>query len=176
MHAHAVPPILGATDDTVRSLAACVQRVVGRDRRVTAEDCEDAALWALSKAFDTNPCVHNLTAWLVTVACNRARSMRKGNISRERTMERFARSGLLDSATVTPLHTLAREDASRLLAAALRSLSDPSRTVVQRHHLDGDEFAVIARDMGVSEGTVKMLALRARRRMGAILSTDPRIF
>ncbi len=82
----------------------------------------------------------------------------------------------LAGAAATPSRAAAANEASNLLAEALRKLPEDYRAVVQQFDLDGCPVAEVAEKLGRSEGAVYMLRARAHDRLRALLGTESRFF
>lgn len=170
----ALPLVLfGVTDDIVRRMVRDVRANV-RTRLVKRADCEDAVLFALNQAARLNPCVKNLAAWLHVVACNKLRSRVKRVRVRER-IEPMVWQHMERTTDHPGLSRLLRADETNALNEALSKLAPRWRTVIALHHLEGVPFAMIAEHLHITESTAKQMAYRARHKLRAILTTDPRI-
>ena len=127
--------------------------------RASAEDAVAEALaraWERSERGET---IESLSAWVTAAAVNLARS-RLRRIRVEAEHRRKDRSGLDE-----PGPSGDRVDVQRALAGLPRRERE---VTVLRYHLDLD-VAGIASVLAVSEGTVKTLLFRARRRLAIAL-------
>jgi RNA polymerase sigma-70 factor (ECF subfamily) len=151
-------------DERVRQfLATDYARVVGvvalvcRDRAAAEDAVQEAVLTTWRR--DDDPASY--TAWVTTVALNKARST-----GRRRSAEERAVSRLPTDVAAHDAH--ARADVARALAAL--SLRQRQVTVL-RYWLDLDVLG-IARVLGISEGTVKTQLSRARAALAPLLSLE----
>ncbi len=78
--------------------------------------------------------------------------------------------------TGSPSRSAGRDDASRLLEDALQQLPDDYERVIRLYDLKGLSGPEVARVMGRSHGAVKMLAARARDRLGELLGSGSKYF
>lgn len=135
-------------------------------------DAEDAVQDAFVNALERlEECREpaRFEAWLVQIARNRARDLR-----RRRTV-RIA--GSLDEARgatsgSSPARDAERADLRGRLEEALRSLGETQREVVLLHDLQGWKHREIAEVLGVPEGTVRSHLFHARRALRARLGAD----
>lgn len=134
-----------------------------------AEDAlQDAFVTALQRLDECrNP--DRFDAWLVQIARNRARDLR-----RRRTIRLTAP---LDEAQVRASSASPSADAERSelrarLEAALVKLTDVQREVVLMHDLEGWKHREIAEVLGLPEGTVRSHLFHARRALRALLGPE----
>ena len=59
------------------------------------------------------------------------------------------------------------------MIAGLRRLSEPERTVIVLKHIHGFQYDEISAMTGMPEGTLKSHACRGRRKLAALLQTEP---
>ena len=71
---------------------------------------------------------------------------------------------ILKSASEDPQDALCREDQKRILHAALGALGKKSRAVVLMR-MDGFSYAEIAQQLGISEGSARVLFLKSIRKL-----------
>lgn len=146
-----------------RFLATDYARVVGIvalvcPDRATAEDAvQDALLVTWSRADDPD----SYTAWVTTVALNRARSASRRLRAEARAVDR------LDAWTPSSEETLRADVALALARLSLRQ----RQVTVLRYWLDLD-VAAIARVLGISDGTVKTQLSRARAALAPLLDPE----
>lgn len=150
-------------DDRLRAfLATDYARVVGVvalvcPSRALAEDAvQDALLATWTRGDDPD----SYTAWVTTVALNRARSATRRLRAEQRAVDRLPAAPAPEDAVVADV------------ARALTRLSLRQRQVtVLRYWLDLD-VAAIARVLGVSDGTVKTQLSRARAALAPLLACE----
>lgn len=151
-------------DDRLRHfLLTDYARVVGvvalvcPDRAAAEDAVQDALLTTWSRSVDPG----SYTAWVTTVALNKARSSTRRLRAEQRALDR------VDAPRDSPEET-ARTDVAR----ALIQLSVRQRQVtVLRYWLDLD-VAAIAGILGISEGTVKTQLARARSALAPMLALE----
>ncbi len=76
----------------------------------------------------------------------------------------------------TPSRVAARDEARRLLEAALRQLPTDYERVLRLYDLEGHSGPEVARLIGRSHGAVKMLVARARERLRELLGSGSKFF
>jgi RNA polymerase sigma-70 factor (ECF subfamily) len=76
----------------------------------------------------------------------------------------------------TPSRVAGRDEALRLLEAALAQLPDDYERVIRLYDLEGLSGPEVARVMGRSHGAIKMLVARARDRLGELLGSGSKYF
>jgi RNA polymerase sigma factor (sigma-70 family) len=151
-------------DDRLRHfLLTDYARVVGvvalvcPDRAAAEDAVQDALLTTWSRSVEPD----SYTAWVTTVALNKARSSTRRLRAEQRAVDR------IEASPGTPEET-ARTDVAR----ALVRLSVRQRQVtVLRYWLDLD-VGSIARVLGISEGTVKTQLSRARSALAPLLALE----
>jgi RNA polymerase sigma-70 factor, ECF subfamily len=114
--------------------------------------------------------VAELAAWLRRVAVRTAGRTLRGFVGTAKRDLDCERPGeLLDGLAVSPAESpsdqLIRHEEAATLAEALSRLPDDMQQVLLGRHLDGLSHADIARALGRSEAAVRMLYLRALRRL-----------
>lgn len=151
-------------DDRLRYfLATDYARVVGIVGLVcpTRAMAEDAVQDALLTTWSRKAAPDSYTAWVTTVALNKARSATRRLRAEQRALDRVDRS-------TAPRDETAQTDVAR----ALTRLSVRQRQVtVLRYWLDFD-IASIARVLDISEGTVKTQLSRARAALAPLLAHE----
>lgn len=78
--------------------------------------------------------------------------------------------------TRTPSRVVGREEAHRILDAALQQLPDDYEQVIRLYDLEGHSGPEVARIIGRSHGAVKMLVARARDRLSDLLGSGSGFF
>jgi len=137
-------------------IVAAVGLVAGS--RASAEDAVAEALARAWERSDRGEVIESVPAWVTRVALNLAASRWRRMRVEARGQERSARSAAMSSSED-------RVDIER----ALGSLARREREVtVLRYYLDLD-VAGIATTLGISEGSVKTLLFRARKRLASTL-------
>jgi RNA polymerase sigma-70 factor, ECF subfamily len=140
--------------------------------RLDESDFVQDALLEAHRTFATfrGTTVAELAAWLRQVAVRTAgRTLRgfvgtaKRDLDCERPGEGLA--GLAVSPAESPSDQLVRSEEAATLAEALSRLPEDMQQVLLGRHLDGQSHADIARALGRTEAAVRMLYLRALRRL-----------
>ena len=150
--------------DIARFLGETYPRIVGALTLVVGSraGAEDAVQEALARAWERSERgtdIDNLAAWVTTVSMNLSRSALRRRRAESRAKERLRSvpawqvpDGLLD------------------LQQAVASLPRRQREVVSCRYYLGLDTAETAAALGVSEGTVKTSAFRARQTLAAALT------
>lgn len=111
--------------------------------------------------------VAELTVWLrqiVLRTCQRTQQrLGKGDAAREPLAENLVE--LLPDAGSSPSAVAIRHEQAARMAEALTRLPEEMQQVLLARHADDLAHAAIAREMGRTEGAVRMLYLRALRRL-----------
>ncbi len=123
-----------------------------------------------------------LTAWLRRIlARNLADLTRRYHLAesrrtgRERSLERLldtssqALNNLLADPAGSPSESAQRRELSVVLANALAELNDEQREVIVLHSLEERDWSEVARRMGRSTGAVRMLWVRALKRLRPLI-------
>lgn len=157
----------GAFDDLVRlthrPVYTLIMRIVG-DPDEAADVTQEAyvRMWRGLKRFRGDA---SFSTWMYRVATNAALTH----------LKRRSRQGLATDPIAMPERTV--EDGSQALAdadvvqRAMRSLPAEARAVVVLKDMYGWTCEEIGREMGVSEGAIKVRLFRARRRLADELAT-----
>jgi RNA polymerase sigma-70 factor (ECF subfamily) len=131
------------------------------DNVQTAEDCVAEAAAGLYAQLAKGSQIDNPAAWVVAVASNHARSLR-----RRAAFARRKHHLLTTQSTVPdPADVLRNEP----LMAAVGRLPPRQRHAVVRHYLLDQPIKTIADAVGVSEGAIKNALFEARRSLAAAL-------
>jgi RNA polymerase sigma-70 factor (ECF subfamily) len=109
--------------------------------------------------------------WLATIAVRLAQNWLRSR-DRQSHREARARDATPDVDASSPLSALIAGESSRRLWSAVAALSYGERTAVFLHYRDAMSVTEIARALGVSDGTIKTLLFRARRRLRERLQAD----
>lgn len=151
-------------DERLRGfLTGDYSRVVGvvalvcPDRAVAEDAVQDALLATWSRDDDPD----SYTAWVTTVALNKARSATRRLRAEQRAVDRLPEQRVREGDPV--VHDVGR---------ALTRLSLRQRQVVVLHYWLDLDVATTARVLGVSAGTVKTQLSRARTALAPLLSAE----
>jgi RNA polymerase sigma-70 factor (ECF subfamily) len=164
---------LGALLDSYRPYARVLVRA-SRDDRVAARldesDLIQDALLEAQRSFSDfrGATLAELTVWLRTLVLRTARRVRRGLVGtqkrdpgREQPLAGLAPAAPGDS----PSAAVIRHEQAARVAEALGRLPEEMQQVLLARHVDGLGHAAIAQRMGRTEGAVRMLYLRALRRL-----------
>jgi RNA polymerase sigma-70 factor (ECF subfamily) len=140
--------------------------------RVDDSDFVQDALLEAHRSFPSfrGTTVAELAAWLRQIAVRTAgRTLRglAGTAKRDPSCERPAAplDGLAVSPAESPSDQVIRHEEAASLAEALSRLPEDMQQVLLGRHLDGLSHAEVATRLGRTEGAVRMLYLRALRRL-----------
>ena len=130
----------------------CAFSIVGN--RADAEDVFSDVffiLWKKNKVFDNQ---EHLKAWLIRVAINRAKNVKKAAFNRHRVQ----------------LHEgIAAKEQDVFIKLALEELPPKDRALVYLHYYEGHSFKDISRMLNVKESSIRSRAMRARERLRDML-------
>jgi RNA polymerase sigma-70 factor (ECF subfamily) len=140
---------MGKYGNTVLRVAASVT-----GNRADAEDIFSDVFFALHRQAGIGSDNH-LRAWLIKVAVNMAKNVKKSAWSRKREA--------LDESLAAPV----REGGETL--DALQKLKPKSRAVIYLHYYEGYIFREIAFMLGIREASARSIANRARNELKDIL-------
>ena len=165
------------TPPQIRPLLGYTSHHLGRGS--TADDAEEAWGTFCADRLDKTIDLYDARAPFVPFLLMRLRqfSWREGErirARREEALERQSMDGnthelvIVDSAR-DPERALELQEDLRLLQRCLSGMSPDYAVVVVRHHLDGEPVAEIARELGISEGSVKVRLHRARHKLRTCL-------
>lgn len=116
------------------------------------------ALWRYNKAFLS---AEHLKAWLIRVAVNKAKNIRK------RAHNRY-KAGLHDNVAATDIPN----DSNYDVAKALEKIKPDERAVLYLHYYEGYTYGQIARMLDLRENSVRSKAMRARSQMKGLLGNQ----
>ena len=137
-----------------------------------AEECAQEALLRACRDWDRVRTMDNPQAWLMTVACNLARSRYRHLASLRRTL---ARSSALRSQASTRDDDSGERADALAVRAAVASLPHRQRMALVLRYFGDLSVRETATSMGCSEGTVKALtsqAISGLRRAGLEVDDD----
>jgi RNA polymerase sigma-70 factor (ECF subfamily) len=166
---------LGDLLDSFRGYVNVIARTLGSERLQGRVGSSDMIQDALTEAFRSFPSfrgttVEELTAWLRQIALRTARRTLRDHVGagkraldREQAMAKL--SGLLIASEPSPSGKAAEKEQSDRLGQALASLPEDMLEVVLGRHLDELAHAEIAQRMNRSEAAVRVLYVRAVRRL-----------
>jgi RNA polymerase sigma-70 factor (ECF subfamily) len=165
---------LGELLESFRGYVNVIAQTLGSDRlrgRVGGSDMIQDALTEACRSFPSfrGTTVEELTAWLRQIAIRTARHTVRDNVEagkraldREQVIEKL--SGLAAGDT-SPSGKAVRQEESERLNQALAELPQDMLEVILGRHVDGLSHAVLAQRMHRSEAAVRVLYVRAVRRL-----------
>jgi RNA polymerase sigma-70 factor (ECF subfamily) len=115
--------------------------------------------------------VRQLLAWLKTIAHRAASDRVKKHLAEAHQAEPLPAE--VPAPAMEPAVVLEGEEDAVRLAAALERLNPRRREVVQLRLLDGLDFPEIARQVGGSAGSLRVLFFRAIKQLRLLLETEP---
>ena len=151
---------------------AFAQGIVG-DRGRAEEIAQEAfvAAWESLRASDTEV---TFKAWIYTIARNASLNARRRHVQFEEISMTGAEPSLpaadqlrLVSGDPTPDDVLAAKESLEHLGGAFDELTDSHFRILVLRELEGLSYREIARRMGLTQGAVQVMLLRARRRVRA---------
>ena len=116
------------------------------------------SLWQYNKAFLSSK---HLKAWLIRVAVNKAKNIRK------RAHNRY-RAELHDNIALVDVPY----DRNFTVTQVLERLKPDDRAVLYLHYYEGYTYGQIARMLGIRESSVRSKAMRARGEMKELLNSQ----
>jgi RNA polymerase sigma-70 factor (ECF subfamily) len=121
------------------------------------------ALWRCGKVFSSE---EHQKAWLIRVAVNKSKNIRKQAFNRYRAepIEHFGESAFSEVYPNSPYSDTARE-----LNEAMSKLKPKDRAIIYLHYYEGYTYGEIGRMLGMRENSVRSKALRAREEMKGFL-------
>ena len=149
---------------------AFVEGIVG-DRNCAEEIAQEAfvAAWQALRASDTEIA---FKAWIYTIARNASLNARRRHARFEEISMSGAEPALppadrlrLVSEAATPDDVVAAKESLEHLGGAFDELTDSHFRILVMRELDGLPYREIARRMGLTQGAVQVMLLRARRRL-----------
>jgi RNA polymerase sigma-70 factor (ECF subfamily) len=145
-------------------VVSAVARAVG-DRDLAQDAVQDAVERYLGLGADAD--IENLAAWLTVVARNLARDRQRSRAAEHRAHERWLSGRVTEPSVEQACADLTHELDVR---GALALLPSRQRLVCELRYLSGQSVEQIARELGVTTGTVKTQLHRARRRLSMSLA------
>jgi RNA polymerase sigma-70 factor (ECF subfamily) len=173
---------LGRLLDGLRPYVRVVVRGVGQDRlRARAEESDfiQDALLEAHRSFPSfrGGTVAELVAWLRRIVVRTTARTLRGQLEAEkRDPAREQHAAELDGiagAHPTPGELASRHEEAATMAEAVALLPDDMQQVLLGRHLDGLSHAELAARLGRSEGAVRVLYLRALRRLREVYRERP---
>jgi len=136
-----------------------------------ADDVVQEAFLRLHEASRWNA-IRELKPYLTTVARNIIVDHWRRASSRERSLGFDGLANLMAEPGIEPK---SYDDIHPHLAAALGRLPWRQKRVLELHYLSGKPYASVAKELGISVDNVKVVSLRARRRLRSALEglVDP---
>ena len=148
-----------------------VQRIIGDSGR--SEEIAQEAFISAWQALRTGDAEISFRAWIYTIARNASFNARRRGAFEEISMSpgepplgRADQLRLVSSAA-TPDDALAAKESLEHLGSAFDELTDNHVRVLVMRELEGLPYREIARRMGLTQGAVQVMLLRARRRLRA---------
>jgi RNA polymerase sigma-70 factor (ECF subfamily) len=160
-----------AEEELYRRYRAPVSRLASSFNELDADEAEDVVQESFVRAFRALRSLKDegrFSAWLFTIARNRARSYLSSRATHERAAEEASREARLsgDSAPAASVH-MEREAELRAVREVIDALRDgPEKETVRLFYLEGTLSArEIAQRMGVGKSAVTMRLERFRARI-----------
>ncbi len=160
-----------AEEDLYRRYRAAVARLAASFSELDADESEDVVQEAFVRAFRALPSLKDperFSAWLFTIARNRARSFLSSRAIHERAAEEASREALLAEDMVPAANVqMEREAELRAVREVIDALREgPEKETVRLFYLEGTLSArEIAQRMGVGKSAVTMRLERFRARI-----------
>jgi RNA polymerase sigma-70 factor (ECF subfamily) len=137
----------------------------------TALDLTQETFLRLWKQWEAGEMIFNPRAWLLRVARNLAEDHGKSAFRRNGTHPPETMNDVASAGLSPPAEALRRE-LLQALQEALNQLPELYRLVLVRHHMEDQDLADIAREIGRSVRAVGNLLWRARERLRRSLGSD----
>jgi len=115
------------------------------------------ALWQHDKIFDNE---EHLKAWLIRVAINKAKNLKKQAFNRYR-------ATMHDNIPYKDESTIKKE-----VNDALQQLKPNERAVVYLHYYEGYNFEEIGKILGIGKTSARVKAMRGRNKLKELLNED----
>jgi len=141
------------------------------DRDLAGDLAQDSFIRAFTR-LDTYDPSRPFRPWLFAIAhnaCTDVMRRRRG----ESSLDDEGAPELPAGEEASPELAAERTDLQRAVIAGLRRLSEPERTVIVLKHIHGFQYDEISAMTGMPEGTLKSHACRGRRKLAALLQTEP---
>ncbi len=155
-------------------------------RHVSADDILHQAMVRAARGIRNYEPRHEnaFLAWLKTIADNLIHDARKKKQRERRADSRGAGMGSSWAAMVeriggegsTPSLKAQREDNARRLRAAVASLPEDYRRVVERYYLFDQSLDEIAQALGMTKGAVRAMCYRAKKRLRELMGRSSMYF
>lgn len=160
---------------TYGSLVFSLARTILRDDADAEEVAADTFMQAWRTAATFDPTRSSVTAWLGVIARSRALDRLRTRVRQGRVISQESESSAVSASQEAPTsatspHRLAEQEETRaLVAAALRSLPEGQRTVIELAYFGGLSQTEIAAKLAMPLGTVKTRTLAAMKLLRAQL-------
>ena len=160
-----------AEEELYRRFRPAVARLAGSFNELDADEAEDVVQEAFVRAFRAMASLKDhdrFSAWLFTIARNRARSYLSSRATHERAADEASREARLSGDTVPAANEqMEREAALRAVREVIDGLREgPEKETVRLFYLEGTLSArEIAQLMGVGKSAVTMRLERFRARI-----------
>jgi RNA polymerase sigma-70 factor (ECF subfamily) len=157
----------GAFERLFRSLAPSLHAFFLRStgRGTAAEDLLQTTFLKIHAARRSWRRGAALRPWVFTIAARVRVDWLRAQGRQERALEDEEAADAAATPEADPGGALLAGELAGRVRAALESLPEPQRVVVQLHRFEGLSFAAIGRALGISEGAAKLRAFRAYARL-----------
>jgi len=169
---------LGTLLDHLRPYIRVIVQGMQGDRTAVAADDSDLIQDAMIQATQAaakfeGSSVGELVRWLRTIVVRTTyRTLHSSDNVRWTDDEEACQATLLVDPGPSPVEAATRLEQSASMAVAVSRLSDEMQEVLRYRLTDGLEYAVIAKQMGRGSGAVRMLYLRALRKLRDVWSEE----
>lgn len=134
-----------------------------------SEEAEDLTqdvflrLWNQADRYDASR--GSLSSYLLTITRSRAIDKLRSRGSQLRFFHRWKATLLYNATPDTPLESISMEERSQLVRAALSSLSDNERQILELSYYEGLSYTEMAKRLNLPLGTVKSRARAGLRKL-----------
>ncbi len=135
-------------------------------------EADDAAQDAMLHLFDQLSRFDTRRSWATwrnTVVLNHCRDRLRRSSARARA-ERDAAASVLPATLPHPTAVAEQHELAALITASLRHLSPREREIFVLHDLQGERTSEVAAALAITESTVRVLLMTARRRLRELLA------
>ena len=161
----------GQTDALSRLYDRYAHLVYGLASRIlnNPEEAEDVTqevflkIWNKANLYE--PSRGSLSNFLVTMARSRSIDKLRSRVSRFRFLQRWQTVIVHDANPETPLDSISMEERSHVVQAALKTLSENERQILEIAYYGGLSYSETAKQLDLPLGTVKSRARTALRKL-----------
>jgi len=156
------------------SLVFALARTIVRDEADAEEIAADAFMQAWRTAASFDPTRSSVSSWLGVIARSRALDRLRARVRQGKYISQESESAPVSasqeaSSSPTPDRLAEQKEARALVAAALQSLPEPQRAVIELAYFGGLSQSEIATRLAIPLGTVKTRTLAAMKLLRAQL-------